>query len=1009
MTNIASSQPVQSVVQMPFTQNQRHDSPTSSERETIDERSVSQSNEASHNYDRFNNNLQVTGKKVLLISSQLKEANKFAQSVQDDVLEIEYNYEKDSLEEILQKVKDRLGSEQAASIGFVNHGTTGYFQLIANKIVDNEKIKTDHDLRKFWRQLGKLVHGKGRIDLLACSLASSQNGKKLIDRLETLTGINFAASTNLTGNSKGANWILETDNVDVGSLYFKASKLADIQEDLIITTPSYPSVATVNSNNPWLDGVNDYIEIPSTMLGGATNELTIQFDVVFANPHFYYSALGAPFYTYAEAGDPNANPWFTVFDFGCSSSNNNIRLEIQRYDTNNTQFRITVGSTVYTYIGSIPSWNNQTAQRIVLAFANTSSPQSRLRILATQPDGTSNSAIVNIPPAYNMRVDPAPRKMLIGRNIDDTNPQYTQMRIDNLKIWNNYDNTTAPDLHYAWDTTRSSPIFRNVLTGQDDTLHKPHSEIELDSQLFVVNSYGALDSNSNPIGVILQNICKELNTLKESYLFRPTLRKVNPITGQEDLVIDTNEVIYQNAKAIAIKLRYIAQRLGAYILNDYPANTGARTELTKIQALINKNIPTFASDITAAADMQALEKFFAPSRDRPYSLYVDSIFQYIKNFTNILKNTSATSINLSPYVSYAPFKVFPEIFNIAESTMKVKIKKLGDSVDANKRAIAALNRLQKILNQKWRTNERGELCADLKTPSSNPSNSYSRLGGSRFNIEGNGGANVSTFFGTGNTFSHFGLIAAAEMQFSMPTWTGSIPQFSNTDVKKLINCLPEIKNAYAELTELAHSDFLSSDIKSIINNIISTHLKKAIDNTSTTHYMPSDPDSSLNYIGEILFRYPAAASTSIGANDSCIVLWETDKNDQLVANSSTSTGLTPAIYGFNVNKDNVANVSDCLNYYRSYYALVRWWEGRDPSPYQNASSVQNPNAGNLLTDLNPRKLVSDAINSLQSINENYQQELKTSMRQYQELLQLVGSLMNKLFGIYQKLQAKTGA
>jgi hypothetical protein len=42
-----------------------------------------------------------------------------------------------------------------------------------------------------------LINADGRIDLLACNLGSSEEGKSLVQGLEELTGINVAASQDL--------------------------------------------------------------------------------------------------------------------------------------------------------------------------------------------------------------------------------------------------------------------------------------------------------------------------------------------------------------------------------------------------------------------------------------------------------------------------------------------------------------------------------------------------------------------------------------------------------------------------------------------------------------------------------------------------------------------------------------------------------------------------------------------------------------------------------------------
>ena len=67
-----------------------------------------------------------------------------------------------------------------------------------------------------------------RVDILACSLADTPAGKEWVMHWEKKTKTNFAASTNLTGNAEvGADWILETDGIDVCAVYFHEEKIKD--------------------------------------------------------------------------------------------------------------------------------------------------------------------------------------------------------------------------------------------------------------------------------------------------------------------------------------------------------------------------------------------------------------------------------------------------------------------------------------------------------------------------------------------------------------------------------------------------------------------------------------------------------------------------------------------------------------------------------------------------------------------------------------------------------------
>ena len=74
---------------------------------------------------------------------------------------------------------------------------------------------------KFLAALKPYLTPDARVDILACELVAGETGMKVFKELEQESGINLAASTDLTGNkSAGGNWILETDGVNVKTTYF---------------------------------------------------------------------------------------------------------------------------------------------------------------------------------------------------------------------------------------------------------------------------------------------------------------------------------------------------------------------------------------------------------------------------------------------------------------------------------------------------------------------------------------------------------------------------------------------------------------------------------------------------------------------------------------------------------------------------------------------------------------------------------------------------------------------
>ena len=86
---------------------------------------------------------------------------------------------------------------------------------------------------KFLAALKPYLTTEARVDILACECVAGPTGMKVFKELETESGINLAASSDLTGNpAAGGNWLLETDGVDVKGTYF-IDAIAEFNETLL--------------------------------------------------------------------------------------------------------------------------------------------------------------------------------------------------------------------------------------------------------------------------------------------------------------------------------------------------------------------------------------------------------------------------------------------------------------------------------------------------------------------------------------------------------------------------------------------------------------------------------------------------------------------------------------------------------------------------------------------------------------------------------------------------------
>ena len=165
--------------------------------------------------------------RVLLVSSSLA-ADQLAAAAQSNVITVTFDGSSDTPETILSTIQTALAGRHAESIAVATHSLgDGQFELTGEYSVSQSSLDASTELQNFWHGVGDLLAADGRVDLLACDLASSEAGGLLISQIESLTGHDVAASDDETGNSAdGGDWILETGNVDVAVTYFDSTALS---------------------------------------------------------------------------------------------------------------------------------------------------------------------------------------------------------------------------------------------------------------------------------------------------------------------------------------------------------------------------------------------------------------------------------------------------------------------------------------------------------------------------------------------------------------------------------------------------------------------------------------------------------------------------------------------------------------------------------------------------------------------------------------------------------------
>ena len=178
-------------------------------------------------------------KNILLVHDQVMDHGVLYNSTNSNTYPIIYNTSS-SREDLSQLLKEKFSSFERFSIVFHNAGIN---QL--KKFLDNEALFTHEDIvegnetfsnnTKFIIDLIK-EHNIKHIDYLACNTLQFEHWKLYYDILRKETGVIVGASDDLTGNLKyGGDWVLESTNEDIESIYFSGN-ITNYQYTLAPTT-----------------------------------------------------------------------------------------------------------------------------------------------------------------------------------------------------------------------------------------------------------------------------------------------------------------------------------------------------------------------------------------------------------------------------------------------------------------------------------------------------------------------------------------------------------------------------------------------------------------------------------------------------------------------------------------------------------------------------------------------------------------------------------------------------
>ena len=250
----------------------------------------------SNDYETYAESVNETETRVLVISSNITDAEILASAAKDNITLVQYDANHASLSDIYDAISSALEGKDASSIAFANDGDESLFKLSSQQEVSIETLSSNLELQDFWVRVGSLLNENGRIDLLACNVAASAEGLELIDYLERLTNAEVAASDDITGNSEqNGDWLLESDDIDAAALYFNYPELQQWTGSLMTA-----SIGDTVFNDSNLNGLQDAGEL------GVANVTVNLFDVsnnlvasqlTDASGNYTFSALNAGTYS----------------------------------------------------------------------------------------------------------------------------------------------------------------------------------------------------------------------------------------------------------------------------------------------------------------------------------------------------------------------------------------------------------------------------------------------------------------------------------------------------------------------------------------------------------------------------------------------------------------------------------------------------------------------------------------------------------------------------------------
>ncbi|MFZ2656277.1 MAG: DUF4347 domain-containing protein [Victivallales bacterium] len=217
---------------------------------------------------------------VLVVSDSLENADSLFQSANSDTIIVKYDPKTTTSTELLRQITDALNGEKADSIGFVtDKAHDGAVEIFADSDTSAQSLSSEAQ-QNFWNGVEGLLGDKGKVNIFASNLASTDNGRHLVDSLSEITNHQVAASTDVTGDTDaGGNWELEyvakgTGSVDLIDQYFNRDAIQSFDHRIENPTEIAFIDSSVRDASTIVSQLDSDVEVVYLSRDNAFNDIT---------------------------------------------------------------------------------------------------------------------------------------------------------------------------------------------------------------------------------------------------------------------------------------------------------------------------------------------------------------------------------------------------------------------------------------------------------------------------------------------------------------------------------------------------------------------------------------------------------------------------------------------------------------------------------------------------------------------------------------------------------------